>query len=83
MKKTYINVHVHEDGDNELTRLELNSSEVSTRLYNGDLCFDADTEVNKITTELLDYGNDPKDVKDAVIYILNSPVGESCIVGKI
>lgn len=83
MKKTYICVHVYDDGDNELTKLELNSSEVSCKLFEGILCFDIDYDVDKLTLELLDYGNEPKDVKEAVTYILNQPVGDSCIVGKV
>jgi hypothetical protein len=83
MKKTYICIRVYDDGDNELTKLELNSSEVSCKLFEGTLCFDIDHDVDKLTLELLDYGNEPKDVKEAVTYILNQPVGDSCIVGKV
>ena len=81
--KTYICIHVYDDGDNELTKLELNSNGVSCKLFEGDLCFDASYDVDKLTLELLDYGNEPKDVKEAVTYILNAAIGESCIVGKV
>lgn len=83
MKKTYICVHVYDDGDNELLKLELDPSEVSRNIFKIDHLFDIDHDIDKLTLELLDYGNDPKDVKEAVTYILNQPVGDSCIVGKV
>lgn len=83
MKDVYIVVHVHDDGDNELTRVRLDPSEVTQKIYAGDLCFNADKEVDKLTRELLTYGNDPEDVKEAVVHILNSGINTTCIVGKV
>jgi hypothetical protein len=83
MKKTYISVHVHDDGDNELTKLQLDSSQISTKFYNGDLIYDVDHDVKQLTNELLEYGNDPQEVQDAVTHMLASPVNTSCIIGKI
>jgi hypothetical protein len=83
MKKTYICVHVYDDGDNELTKLELGPMGIKDRINGGGLCFDAETQVKELTHELLEYGNDPGDVKEALTYILNVAVGESCIVGKV
>lgn len=83
MKKTYISVHVHEDGDNELTKLKLNSSQISTKFYNGDLIYDVDHDVKQLTDELLEYGNDPLSTSEAVKHILAAPVNTSCIVGKV
>ena len=83
MKKTYIVVQVYNDGDNELTRLELDSAGVSKKHFDGCLCFDTNTEIDKLTKELLDYGNDPADIREAIMYSLNNPLGIPCIVGKV
>lgn len=81
--KTYINVHVYDDGDNELTKVQLDSVGVSKKLFEGDRCFDVQHDVGKLTLELLDYGNEPAAVKEAVTHILNAPLNEPCIVGKV
>lgn len=83
MKKTYINVHVHDDGDNELTKLDLTPQEVEEKLYGGDLCFDVETQTQGLIHELIDYGNEESEVNEALTYILAAQPGESCIVGKV
>jgi hypothetical protein len=83
MKKTYINVHVHDDGDNELTKLDLTPQEVEEKLYGGDLCFDVETQTQGLIHELIDYGNEEAEVNEALTYILAAQPGESCIVGKV
>jgi hypothetical protein len=83
MKKTYITVHVYDDGDNELTKSELTDRGVDEKIYGGDLCFDVTTQIPKLTSELIEYGNEKKDVQEALTYILNAQPGESCIVGKV
>jgi hypothetical protein len=83
MKKTYITVHVYDDGDNELTKSELTDQGVDEKVYDGDLCFDVATQIPKLTDELIEYGNEEKDVQEALAYILNAQPGESCIVGKV
>ena len=83
MLKTYICVHVHEDGDNELTKRELTEKQGIDLINEGDLCFNVSVANRKLTAELLDYGNEPEDIKKAIEYILNAQPGESCIVGKV
>lgn len=83
MKKTYISVHVHDDGDTELTKLQLDSTQISTKFYNGDLIYDVDHDIKQLTNELLEYGNEQHDAQDAVTHILASPVHTTCIVGKV
>jgi hypothetical protein len=83
MLKTYICVHVHEDGDNELTKRELTKEQGISLIYEGDLCFNVSVANRKLTKELLDYGNEPEDIKKAIEYIMKAPVNESCIVGKV
>lgn len=82
MKKTYICIVVHEDGDNELTKRELTSKQVDEYLFRGVLSFEAD-DPDKLQKELLKYGNEPDDIAEALRYILNAEPGESCIVGKV
>ena len=83
MKKTYITVHVYDDGDNELTKLDLTPKEVEDKLYGGDRCFDVETQTQRLTHELIDYGNEEAEVLDALSYILKAKLGESCIVGRV
>lgn len=80
---TYITVHVYDDGDNELTKRELTQEQGITLIYEGDLCYNMTFARRELTKELIDYGNDPKDVEEAIEFILNAQPGESCIVGKI
>jgi len=83
MIKTYICVHVYDDGDNELTKLELSPMGVEDKNNEGDLCFDTKTQIQELTHELITYGNEEKDIQEALTYILNAQPGESCIVGKV
>lgn len=85
MKRCYIRVFVYEDGDNELTRLELDTKEVKClrgSSNSGELYFDAQTEATKLRKELISYGNEDKDVDEALIFILGACAGDTCIVGK-
>lgn len=86
MKKCYIRVIVHDDGQNELTRLELESKEVDRlrgSLNTGELYFDAQKEIPDLREELLTYGNEEPDVDEALSYILGACAGDECIVGKV
>jgi hypothetical protein len=86
MKKCYIRVIVHDDGDNELTRLELESKEVDRLrgpLNTGELYFEAQTEIPVLRNELVSYGHEEKDIDEAIAHVLGSCNGDECIVGKI
>ena len=81
MVKTYIIVHVHDDGDNELTLKKLHSHQVAHELIMGNLSFDIE-QPESLKKELLSYGNEPEDIDEALSYILKAQPGESYIVGK-
>jgi hypothetical protein len=84
MKDTYICIHVHEDGENELTKRIMNLEQVEERIFHGDICFTYVQVLDgDLKRELLIYGNEPEDVEEALSYILSAKVDESCIVGKI
>jgi len=85
MKKAYIRVIVYDDGQNELTRLELDSEIDQLRgIQNtGELYFEAQTEIPVLRNELVSYGHEEKDIDEAIAHVLGACNGYPCIVGKI
>lgn len=85
MKKAYIRVIVYDDGQNELTRLELDSEINELRgIHNtGELYFEAQTEIPVLRNELVSYGHEEPDIDEAIAYVLGACNGVPCIVGKI
>lgn len=86
MKKAYIRVIVYDDGQNELTRLELDSKEVDRlrgALNTGELYYDAQKEIPDLRNELVSYGHEEKDIDEAIAHVLGACNGYPCIIGKI
>jgi hypothetical protein len=80
----YLLLIVHEDGDNEITRVDLTEAQAKKKIYDGYVVFSQkDVEAGKLRDELLDYGNDEDDVEEAVTYSLTAPLNEPFVVGKI
>lgn len=77
----YIQVHVHEDGDVELTAVDASPSH---KFIGTDLIF-APAEISRgsLDKELADYGCDADDARRAIDAALTSQPGESFIVGKV
>lgn len=75
---------VHDDGDNELTRVDLPEAQAKKKIYEGYVVFNQrEVEVGRLREELLDYGNEARQVGEAVAYSLTAPLGKPFIVGKI
>lgn len=79
----YIKIHVYNDGDIELTPVDLTQDKRrQTSSENIHISLEGVMK-GELTKELLDYGAEEVDVERAVIHILQAPLNESCIVGKI
>lgn len=84
MEKTYIVIHVYDDGDNELKKLRLSEKALREILLEGDLYFTVpEIAGGKLKKELLSYGNTEQDINEALSYIIRKPPESSCIIGKI
>lgn len=81
---TYICVFVFDDGDNELSKQVLTEEQVRRKLFDGYLSYsEKQVESGDLGRALIDYGNEPDDVKEAIDHILAAQPGETCIVGKV
>lgn len=77
-------VFVDDDGENELTKRDLSPEQRSEKLFEGIQSFSIDIKgLESLKNELLDYGNVPDDVDEAIQYILKAQVNESCIIGNL
>jgi len=75
---------VHDDGDNELTKVDLSTEQAKNKIYDGYVVFNQkEVTAGRLREELLDYGNEEDQVKEAVAYSLTAPLGKPFIVGKI
>lgn len=80
----HILLRVHDDGDNEITRVNILIDQAKKKLYDGYRVFsEQEVKFGKLKDELLDYGNEEDDVEEAVAYSLTAPLNKPFIVGKI
>jgi hypothetical protein len=82
MVQTYVNVHVYDDGDTELTKLELAPDDVRARLFSGDICYSID-DLDNLKSELSTYGHEDDSINAAIKYVIESNLNDPCIVGKV
>lgn len=73
-------VHVYDDGDIELTRIEGQPRGFQSL----NLAF-SDIQIKRgvLKKELMSYGPDEQEINKAIEYIIRAGEGETCIVGKI
>jgi len=79
----YVQVHVHDDGDTELTRVNLSEQAFEETSMTERLFGLEDIKNGAFTQELISYGIEEQEVAEALAYILTAEFNEPCIVGKL
>ena len=82
MVRTYIVIHVYDDGDTELTKLELTPEDVRARLFSGDICYSID-DLDNLKSELSTYGHEGATLDAVIKCVINGNLNDPCIVGKV
>jgi hypothetical protein len=83
MKKKRIIVRVYNDGDTELTAVELTDSEKKEKEYEF-LVFDVIGDgLIDLSKELKSYGHEEQNITKSIKYVLDPKTPNTCIVNKI